>query len=759
MSLRTIALTCLLAANLAAADDRNARISGLVTDPSGAPIAGAAINLHNRENLQVYRGASDATGNCAITVPRGDYLMEASSPGLLLTRSIAVRESQTLSLQLEVRAAAASVTVTAEGTPQSADETSKAVDVVDQSEMDRRGIGMIVDAVRDIPGLRVSQRGGPGGFSSIQIRGLAIYDTSILIDGMRFRDVGKEQADASSFLGDLAAIDTARVEVLRGSGSSLYGSNAVGGVVNVVTDPGGGPFHGALLTEGGGLGEFRGLARFAGGAFDDRLHYSAGFGHLNVTRGIDGDDRYRNTSGHGLIDYSFRPGMLLSGRLLATDAFTQLNQSPTLSSAGVFIPALDDPDKYQTSRFLSAMVAWQHQVSAPLSYRISYQALLSDRNDVEGPLGPGFQPTFRTSDQFNGRIDTLQARANLSAGPHNLFTAGYEFERQYFDQPSYTVGVTSDTQVAERSNSFDVQDQVRLFHDRLQISLSGRAQIFELTPPRFSGTFPVYAGASALSPPAAYTGDGSIAYFFRRTGTKIRSHVGNGYREPSLFERFGTSFFAGAFSAYGDPRLRPERSLAVDAGIDQYFATDRVRLSATYFYTRLQEVIQFNFTGGINPVTDPFGRFEGYLNTRGGIARGVELAAEAKPWRSMTVKTSYTYTNAQDRVSQYNNGVLQTPRIFPHSFTLVMMQQFGKHWDAAFDLLAASRYAYPLRSREFFFSGPRQAGMAVGYTHPINERLRLRLSARVSNVFNQLFYEDGFQTPRRWAVGGVGVLF
>ncbi len=782
------------------AQDRSLRVSGQVTDLSGGAVPRAQIKLYSRDATTSYAVESNGEGKYTLLVPRGEYLLQADAPGLALPKSprrITIEGPLDLPLQLGVPEVATSVVVTATGTPQSVGETGKAVEIVGRDELDRRGTESIVDGLREVAGLRVSQRGGPGAFATVQIRGLRSFDTGFLIDGMRFRDVGATQGDASSFIGDLLMVDTARVEVLQGTGSSLYGTNATGGVINIVTDAGGGPFHGDVTLDGGGLGEFRGLARFGGSAFANRFHYSAGAGHLNVTQGVDGNEPYRNTTGNGLVDYSFRPGMVLSGRFLATDSYLRLNQTPssvpakTLPSSGFipavplaesqivlaqqglpyalgnasFVPALDDPDYYQTSRFLSTMVALQQQVTAPLSYRISYQALLTDRNVVNGPAGAGFQPKFRDSSQFNGRIDTLQARVNLLAGAHHLLTAGYELEREAFDSPAYdtnpdpTQRIDSRTQVSERSNAFDLQDQIRLFQDRLQISLSGRLQTFSLSKPVFLGTVPVYANAQAINPPSAYTGDVSIAYFVRSTGTKIRSHGGNGYREPSLYERFGTYFSGGTFTAYGDPRLKPERSVAIDGGVDQYFASDRVRLGVTYFYTRLQQVIAFDSSGLISAATDPFARSQGYRNTGGGIARGAELSSDLKPWRSLTVRTSYTYTNARDKYSQFSDGTLQTPRIYPHAFSLVLLQQFGKHWDAAFDFLAASNYVYPLSKHTFVFNGPRTAGVSAGYTRPLSERWKLRLYARVNNLLNQQYYDDGWRTPGRYVLGGMKVFF
>ncbi len=773
-------------------------IAGRVTDTSGAVVAQAMVRADSRNSSDRFTATTDRQGMYALTLPQGEYLIEAEAPGLSAAPSaVRITHDQNIDLRLGVSTVASSVIVTATGTSQTLTETGKAVDVVERAEIDQRGIESAGDALRELPGLRLSQRGGPGSFTTIQMRGLRAIDTSVLIDGMRFRDAGSPQGDASAFLSDLLITDTSRIEVLRGSGSSVYGTHAIGGVVNIVTDQGGGPLHGELTVDGGGLGEFRGLARIGGGAFANRLHFSAGAGHQNVTRGVDDSNVYRNTTGNGVLDFVFRPGLKVSARFLGTDVFGQMESDPfaapdaALPASGrvnavglsdaqtrlarlglpyslngaTFIPGLRDADSYRTARYASTLLALEQQVNTAVSYRVSYQALLSARNAVDGPLGAGFQPEFRSSSQYNGRLDTLQGRVNLLAASHQLISAGYEFEREYFDAPAYDENpdpasrIASRTTVSERSHSFDVQDQIRLLHDRLQVSLSGRFQEFSLSTPAFQGTAPAYVNAAALNAPNAYTGDASVAYWLRASGTKVRSHIGNGYRKPSLYERFGTYISPFYFAAYGDPRLKPERSISVDAGIDQYFAANRVRLSATYFYTHLQQVIGFDFSGLIQSATDPFGRSAGYYNTGGGFARGVELSMEARPWRSMSVRGSYTYTDARNRISQFADGTLQTARIFPHAFGLVAQQQFGKHVDASFDFSAASDYLYPFNGRTFVFAGPRLAALAGGYTQRFSDHTKVRYYARVANLLDQRYYEDGFRTPGRWAVGGVTLSF
>jgi hypothetical protein len=117
-------------------------------------------------------------------------------------------------------------------------------------------------------------------------------------------------------------------------------------------------------------------------------------------------------------------------------------------------------------------------------------------------------------------------------------------------------------------------------------------------------------------------------------------HAGSGYRVPSLYERFG-SFYSDQFgySTSGNPFLKPERSAAFDAGIDQALFSERLRLSAVYYYTDIRDSIDFGFcVPQCLPGPDPLGRFSGYYNSEGGVARGVEASAEWKPTGSTTVE-------------------------------------------------------------------------------------------------------------------------
>lgn len=793
----------------AQARQQGATLSGRVTDPRGAAVAGATVTLYERARTLVRLSTgTDAAGAYRFEhLAPGEYIVEAEAagfaPAAAQVLNVARESAATLDVRLEVAGVSAEVVVTAADAPQTVDEVSKAVTSVSRREIEERDEATLNDALATVPGLRVQQLGGPGSLVSIKTRGLRNQDTSVLIDGLRFRDPATPQGDATSFLSDFQLTDESRVEVLRGSGSSLYGTNAVGGVVNVVTDEGGGPFRGQLFAEGGGLGFARGRAQFSGSAGEaERFVWSAGVSHLNVSKGVDGDDAARATNAQGRALFRLTPTATLSARVYASDSFAQLNEDPqavgTLPATGIvearpvsraelqryergtplsqlnlngatFIPAANDADFSRAGRFFSGALTFAQRVTEEFGYSVTYHGLSTRNSFREGPAVPGspadffFEPQGSTVNDFDGTVHTLNARTDFRLGRHNLINAGYEFERESFFTRflDVTPSGNSSADVDERSHSFFVQDQLRFLDDRLQLSAAFRAQTFRLGVPSFTPTAGApYAGLSFDSPPNAYTGDGSVAYLFRTRGTKLRGHVGNGYRKPSLYERFGTFFspFFG-YSALGDPRLAPERSIAFDAGLDQTLASNRVRLSATYFYTRLQEVVAFGDTPA-----DPFGRFGGYLNTGGGLARGLELSGEFAPARTFTLFASYTHTNSDQR-RPIVAGVLRSFAVPAHQLTLVATQRFGSRVTVNFDLVASSDYLAPVfdnrtfTNRAYRFSGLRKGDLTAGYTFPLSESRRLRLFGKIENLFDREYYENGFRTPGINARAGASLSF
>jgi vitamin B12 transporter len=785
---------------------QQAAIRGVVSDPQGLPVAGASVRLYGRANGAAIVTSSTAEGAYRVSAAPGEYLLEVEAPefGLATVSDVRVQAGREAvhDVQLELSSQRTRVVVTASGSALPVEEVSKASDTVDAQQIRDRQEYLLAEAVRNVPGLRVQQLGGPGGQTVIRMRGLRSYDTAVLIDGMRFRDAASTQSDATGFLQDLDVVNTDRIEVLRGSGSSLYGTHAMGGVVDIHTDQGGGKAHGEITAEGGGLGFLRGLARAGGDLDQGRLLYSGGFSHLNVLHGVDPFDPYRNTSGHGFVRYNLTPRMWLSGRVFTGESFAALNESPEVDDAllpnqpasgpvravglpadqlrryeagqafdagnATFIPAFNDPDNVRGSSFFAGALTLTHELSPTTSYRLSYQGVATRRSFRDGPAGlSAFDPLFSNDSRYGGRIDTLAARADQQAGSQ-LLTLGYEFEREKYDNtnrdenPDPAQAVNDTARISQTSHAVFAQDQLRLLDGRLQLSLSGRAQSFRLATPQFEGGPTPYDGQQFASPEAAFTGDGSAAYFFRSSGTKLRAHLGNAYRAPASYERLGVSFFAGSASVWGDPRLRPERSVSVDIGIDQWLADSRVRLSATYFYTALQEVIVFDFSGVIDPATDPFGRFGGYRNTGGGLARGAEFSVSATPTTSFTLLASYTYTNSDSRTPTVPaENFSKVLGVSDQMFSFTAVQRLGRSIAVTFDFYAAGKYPLTFFNspRLFELDGPVKADLVASYTRPVGENKSLRFYGKLDNLLNRTYWESGFTAPGRWGIMGVGFSF
>jgi iron complex outermembrane receptor protein len=787
-------------------DQTSGSLTGRITDAQGAIVANATVTVYARGTDARWVTATDSNGNYRfLHLFAGDYVVEAASDGFArVSRAIHIERGSpaTLDLALEIAGPAEVIVVTASGTPQTVDEVSKAVSVVSAEEIERRDEHSISEALRTVPGLRIRQQGGPGTFTHIQTRGLRDSDTAILVDGLRLRDVSSIQGDATSFISELFTVNPDRIEVLRGSGSSLYGTNAIGGVVNIISDQGGSPVHGQLQIEKGQLGFHRGLAQLGGGLDENRFVYSGGLALINVRDGIDKTPA-RDLSGQGIARYNFTPRLSVSGRVLGNTSFLQLRENPFTADAfgpetGIilppvgsiidavalspeqrrrleaglpvtpgdanFVPDLRNPDYRRDSDFVTMAVTANYRPNDWLGYRASYQRVNTNRRFSDGPAGVGFQPAFNTISDLDGRIDTAGLQSDVKAGRYNLLTTGYEYERERSlgrdrdRNPDPAFRTDGGTDIEQRSHTFFIQDQFRALENRFQAAAAFRVQTFDLAQPRFFGGTSIYAGQRYDSPKTAYTGDGSISYFFGSTGTKARAHVGNGYRAPSLYERFGTFFSFGTFTPLGDPFLRPERSIAADAGIDQRLASDRLQASATYFYTRLQEVIAFD--SGIDPGTDRFGRpFGGYRNTGGGLARGLELAMNAKPYRRLDLSASYTFTDAIDRGDSFVPGFRRTFAQPRHAFTIFAAQQVTRRLDVVFDMFAYGSYYFPFSGRAFRFRGPVKADLGANYTRTLSDRLSLRLYGKVENMFNREYFESGFRTPGATFTGGMSLRF
>lgn len=751
----------------------------------GKPIANQKVKLVSA--TLVFEFQTDTDGTIEAELPDGSYLVSYGNKRGVLT----IRNGQVSSFEVN------EAVVVSANTLQSIGEVSKTVDVIDTQQIRDREEFSLVDSLRTVAGFRIQQLGGFGRLASVKTRGLRNQDTAVLIDGVRFRDAASINGDATAFLADFTLADISRIEVLRGAGSSVYGTNAIGGTIDLQTFRPEQGINGKIGLMMGGYG----LSRFdsAFGDGNERLAYRFGISRTAYTKGIDGQDNAHNTNFQSRIEFNPTPATNFSGRFFISDAFVRLNSSPDtigplpptnavvikaipLSRSELkryengtpasqlnqgnanFIPDANDPDSTQKSKFFNVQVSLTQILTDKLVLKAFYSGLKTSRRNENGTLGVGFQSA--STSFFDGLIQTAQLRFDWTPNRFNEITFGYEFEHEKYGNDGLTPTGTGNffTRAYQSSNTIFAQDLVRLLEGRLTIAGGFRIQTFNLNDPKFSQTNAPYQNLSLENPPTAYTFDGSVSYFISATGTKLRVHAGNGYRVPSLYERFGTFFssFSQSFTALGDPDLKPERSFTIDAGVEQYLLRNKIRLSAVYFYTTLNETIGFGSpVRNIGSTQRPFG---GYFNTKGGISRGGEVSAEVKFAGSTTIFTSYTYVNSDQRRPQVaGSNIIQTLAVPEHQFTLVSTQRFKDFW-VNFDLLVTSSYLAPIFSNSVFrnyiykFEGNRKADLTAGYNLPLkDERFRLGIFGTLENLTNQEYYENGFRTFSRY--GRVGLRF
>jgi vitamin B12 transporter len=509
------------------------------------------------------------------------------------------------------------IVVTATKLPTSLAELGSSVTVITEEDLRILNYFDIEDALRTVPGVEVVRSGSSGKLTSISIRGANSNQVQVLVDGMRVKSPTTGQFDFS----DLSLDGIQQIEIVRGPQSTIYGADAIGGVINAITRKGAGPPRGALSFEGGSWETFRGQAALSGsfGGFNYALSGSRTDSQGQETR-FDNDDSHQ-TAFAGRIGYDFP----WDGSLSATGRFAD-------SDTGVphqgFFPFALDPDSRQETTLSLYTVRYDQKLFPWWIMTARLGQVWNTQTFDNGPLPPGdfaFTSTFDTS-----RVEA-EALSSWELGRIDTLTVGFEHQREGGDN----VGVFDRTIT---TNSGLVQNELRLF-DRLYLTLGFRYDD--------NDTF-----GDELTPRV------SLTYMLKETGTTFRAAYGEGFRAPTLNDLFFPDT-TGFCPPFGNPDLRPETSRGWEAGADQALWKRRVRLGFTYFHTDFRDLIS------VVPVSD-------FCAQAGNVGRaraaGVETYAQTEPFDWLSLGVNYTFTDTEN----LDTGT-PLPRIPKHHFNATVV--------------------------------------------------------------------------------------
>jgi len=506
------------------------------------------------------------------------------------------------------------VVVTAVRTPRPVSEVASSITVLDKAAIDASQQFTVSDLIARTPGVTASRTGGFGTTTGVRIRGGESDQTVVVIDGVKLND---PSAPGGGYdFGDLFVGDAAQIEVLRGPQSTLWGSQAIGGVVNIVTALPNGPVEGSVEAEGGSRGTAG--ARAAIGGKQQGISWQVA-GNAFRTDGISAiAPEFGGHERDGYRHYG------TSGRLLAevTDGVS-LDLRGYWSHGKVGLDSgFGPPDtpEYQKS---TNWIGYAGLNVALFDGRLKNRIAVTRDQIVRDNFDPSLGADDKTFDA-HGRNDHVEYQGNfaLAKGWDAVFGAEHEYSRFSAISPQFQSD--PDHGAVSIDSLYGQLNGTLLDH----LTLTGGVRYDH---------HQTYGGHALLSGGAVWSAG----------GTTFRASYGEGFKAPTLYQLYGS---------FGNLALRPERAHGWDAGVEQKLGR-HVTASLTWFDRDTRNLIQF---AGFPPRADrPFGY---YQNVDSANSHGVEAAVAAR-FGSLTLEGNYSWIEATDRSpgATHGNDLLRRP--------------------------------------------------------------------------------------------------
>lgn len=477
-------------------------------------------------------------------------------------------------------------------------------------EIEHRQARDVLELLRDVPAFSILQTGSRAGTTRLFVRGGEEDFNLVMIDGIQINRGGGEFS-----LADLTADNIERIEVLRGPHSSLYGSDAISSVINIISKRGEGSPRAQLIARGGSFDTIEERLSISGAL--NRFGYSASAGRYDTDGFLDLNNDANNTAVRGRFDLDLDWGLSTGLTLAYTDSEFNF---PTDFLFGSGFPPIDPNQGRETEELVFGLDI-SHRPLSWWEQRLKFGFLDVDDLDFD-PDDPIPSDTAARRTQSEERRISLDYRHNLYFSPTTWFdttsTYGFELETENFDQEATrtpTGGATTTTLTDEFRRTWALygQEQVAV-GDRLFLTLGARLDM--------NSEF-----GDSLSP------RGSIAYLIPSMGTKLRAAAGTGIKEPRFIENFGSA------TSTGNPDLDPEQSRSWEVGIDQALWNDKILFSMTYFDNAFTDLIAF-----LGPLGLPTSTFQ---NVQEAQSHGIETGLRIRFNDDLSLGGTYTFLETE----------------------------------------------------------------------------------------------------------------
>ncbi|HDZ26712.1 hypothetical protein LCGC14_0699930 [marine sediment metagenome] len=610
------------------------------------------------------------------------------------------------------------VTATRLETP--AKEIASSVTVITKEQLEQSRKATVIEALQEVLGVSIIQNGPPGAAASVFLRGANSEHTLILMDGVELND---PISPSRSFdLAHLTLDNVERIEILRGPQSTLYGSDALGGVVNIITKKGQGKPEFSLSSLAGSYGTIITSAGINGST--ERIQYSLGTSYFRSDgfsaasanyEGNEEKDGYRNLTIWG------RLGFRLSDNLDVDFILRTLNTQIDIDNAGG--AQGDDPNNVQDynalfikTQFRNLMLNNRWELKLGLSL-VDYDRQHENSTDEAHLLDSdnGF---------FKSKLFKIDWQNNLFLHETNTLSLGIDYQQEQGESEYNSDGIWgpySSIFPLRRAHvtGFYLQDQIRLanqFFATLGLRLDDHSQFGSAVTYRFAP-----------------------AFFVEATQTKFRATYGTAFKSPSLYQLYAPGTFLGPI---GNAELNPEKSIGWDIGVEQQLLGGKILLAVTYFYNDYKDLINFDF-------------LEGYVNIGKAESKGAEILIQARPFDDMSFNAAYTRTEAKDKDT--DTDLLRRPK---QKFSASLNYNFqkkaninltfiriGEQDDMDFATWPSTRLTLP---------GYSLLNAAVSF----NPASSFQIFFRLDNIFNEEYeMVKGYGTPGFSVYGGVNFIF